>query len=92
MNIQPLDKLTLYLPFGEIKRGRVVGMKEEKDQSTTYMIAPLGVGFRGLKSDINIIRLNSKDIDNNSINIKIHEYDRIYRKSNQDARTTKKVF
>lgn len=66
------DKIIITFPLDEIKRGKVIGVKPEADQSQTFMIEPLGVNFNHLKNGSGVMRINSKDIDK-SINIKIHK-------------------
>ena len=74
MDIKGFDKLIItYPPFDEIKRGKVIGIKTEKDNSTTFIMAPLGVHFGHIKSNRNAFNINSKDIDKKLVSIKIHK-------------------
>jgi len=72
MILEPLEKLILTEPLKRPQNGRVIGIKPEPDNSTTYFIEPLRVDFGRFKNGSRIIRLNSKDIDKQLVIIQKH--------------------
>jgi hypothetical protein len=72
MKLEPFDKLILIMPLDEIRRGVLVGIKPEKNKTTSYMIEPRGEGFKPLKNGARMLRINSRDIGK-EIQIKKHK-------------------
>lgn len=71
MDLQPLDKLIIH---GNDRRqnARVIGMKTERDGSQTYLLEPLRIDFTQHRNGGRLLRLNSKDIENNTIKLEKH--------------------
>lgn len=71
MDLQPLDKLIIHGNNSRIN-ARVIGMKAESDGSTCYLLEPLRIDFTPHKNGGRLLRLNSKDFDNELIKIEKH--------------------
>lgn len=66
------DKLILVYPINVVKRGVVVGIKIEADNSISYTISPRGINFNTLANKPTAYRVNSKDINKGEIQIIKH--------------------
>lgn len=70
--MEPFDKLII-TQFNERTNAQIIGIKPEPDGSETYMIQPLRVDFTPHKTGSRLLRINSKDIENKTVNIEKHE-------------------
>ena len=71
MNLTAFDKLII-TQFNERTNAQVIGIRPEPDGSETYMIQPLRVDFTPHKTGSRLMRINSKEIENKSVNIEKH--------------------
>lgn len=71
MTLIPFDKLVI-IGFRDRTNAQVIGVKPEQDGSETYMIQPLRVDFTPHRAGSRLIRINSKEIENKSVNIEKH--------------------
>ena len=69
--MEPFDKLVI-IRFKERINAQVIGIRPELDGSETYMIQPLRVDFTPHKTGSRLMRINSKEIENKSVNIEKH--------------------
>jgi hypothetical protein len=70
MELKGLDKVIIHLPFDEIFRGLVVGIKPEPDNSKTYIIAQRKKNWGGYIKGAKVLRINSNNLE--TINLKLH--------------------
>lgn len=71
MDLQPLDKLIIH-GYDRRINARVIGMKTESDGSIGYLLEPLRVDFTRHKNGGRLLRVNSKDIENQRIKLEKH--------------------
>lgn len=71
MTLNPFDKLVI---TNQSKRqnGRVIGIKNEKNGTVTYLIEPLRFDFLPFINGSRIMRISSTDIEINSVYIEKH--------------------
>lgn len=62
MNLEPLQKIVMTMPLERPRNGRVIGIKQDPDGSTSYLIEPRSAFFGPLRNGQRAIRINSKDI------------------------------
>lgn len=62
MELKAFDKIVMKFPVDRPKNGRVIGIKKEADNSTTYFVEPRSVKFGPLMNGKGAIRINTKDI------------------------------
>lgn len=72
MELKAFDKVILDLPFDNNLHGQVIGIKTEKDSSRTYVIAQRRKNFGSYVRNATMLRVNSKEIDQGTIKLKIH--------------------
>jgi lysophospholipid acyltransferase (LPLAT)-like uncharacterized protein len=70
MELNAFDKVIIPQPFDEIFRGQVIGIKPEKDDSKTYIIAQRKKNWGAFIKGAKVMRINSKDFK--TINLKLH--------------------
>ena len=71
MSLSKLQKLVI-IRYNERINARVIGIKPEPDGSETYMIEPVRVDFMPYLLGRRLLRINSKEIENKSVNIEKH--------------------
>jgi hypothetical protein len=71
MELTAFDKLVMTL-FGEQINAKVIGVKPEPDGSNTYIIQSLLKDFTPSKTGGKLMRINSKEIENQTVNIQKH--------------------
>lgn len=71
MKLEAFEKLVI---TAKSKRtnGRVIGIKNEENGTTTYFIEPLRVDFSPFTHGSKIMRVSSTDIETNAVNIEKH--------------------
>jgi hypothetical protein len=69
--LAPLTKLVV-TQHNRRQNGRVIGIKDEKDGTVTYMIEPVRVDFRPFTHGAKIIKISSKDIENKTVVVEKH--------------------
>jgi hypothetical protein len=69
--MEPFDKLII-TQFNERINAHVIGIRPEPDGSETYMIQSLRVDFTPHKTGSKLMRINSKEIENKTVNIEKH--------------------
>ena len=72
MELTPFDKLII-TRFNERTNAQIIGIRPEPDGSETYMIQSLRVDFTPHKTGSRLMRINSKEIENKSVNIEKHK-------------------
>ena len=72
MELTAFDKVIVVEPFRRFN-GWVIGIKPESDGSTTFIVEPLRVDFTPHKTGSRLMRINSKEIENNTVTIEKHE-------------------
>lgn len=71
MELSAFDKITI-AKFNDHINARVIGITPESDGSKTYTVQPLRKDFTPSKSGSRLMRINSKEIENKTINLEKH--------------------
>jgi hypothetical protein len=70
-HFEPLSKLVV-IHQNRRQNGRVIGIKNEADGTTIYMVEPLRVDFLPFTHGARIMRISSKDIENKTVVVEKH--------------------
>jgi len=71
MELLPFDKLVI-TRMNQQTHAHIIGIKPEKDGSVTYAVESLCKDFIRSKTGSRIMKINSKEIDNKTINLIKH--------------------